>query len=204
MARTKEMKIKNKSGLKSDGSPNAHWLKFQERLKSHQSIDTNNWSEENILGYILERYENNYQISYSFSFSGPPTKSQEMYCVRRMLATVGTQKPHIAKQYIDWVFDTQIIPSKLNISSIAFFFTKNICDKFKDYYRKNNKITRSSELSSDFIEAAKEFDIQVTTYGDLAFIKLALDKNQSAYQDYFNYFSKIKQLGFDEAILENL
>lgn len=198
--------VNKPSGLKNDGTPNKSWLKFADRIKTYNCVAVEKWEPEEILGYLLDRYNKHYQIEFSLSYSGPPSKCSEIYCVKRIMTTVGSEKGTIIKQYIDWVFDTIIIPQKTKITSLAFFFTANLCNKFKSVYHKSNKITSSSQLPVEYTEAASKLNLSVSTYGDLAFVKLALDNSggNDDYKEYSILFQELSNMGFDLNVLNGL
>lgn len=197
--------VNKPSGLKTDGTPNIHWQRFSDKVKLFASKSPSEWSEEEILGYLLDRYSKHFEIEWSLSYSGPPTKCPEMYIIRRMLTTVGTQKGTIAKQYIDWVFDNEIIPKKKQISSLAYFFNVGLCNQFKANFRKATTITRTTELPHSYINSAISLGITVSTYGDLAFAKQAIDCNpEDSLNQYIELFSVLERDGFDKEILNQL
>jgi hypothetical protein len=205
-AKTRRRKKGQLSGLKADGLPNAYWRRFKERLAVYDETPIDQWKDEHVLGHILKRYRDYTGIAFSLSHSGAPTKCQEIYCVRRMRLSLGTEDGAVLKQYVDWVFDNVITPKNIDISSIAFFFTGSFVFKFKAELRKRSKITRSSELPPQYQAIARELSANVTTYGELAFAKLAVDADPSnqAYTKYINLFDKLKEAGFDDHVLANL
>jgi hypothetical protein len=191
------------SGLKHDGRPNAYWRKFKERLDSYSDIPVVNWKEDQFLGHILKRYKDQMGIDFSLSFSGPPTKCKEIYCLRRMILALGTEDSTSIKNYIDWMFDCIIIPQKVTISSIAYFFTTAFILKFKKESRKNNRITRATILPEKYKVIVSNLELDVNTYGDLAFAKVAIqdDPNNNVYDVYGKLFTELKTIGFDESVL---
>lgn len=206
MARNKSItlvpkKITKPSGLKNDGTPNVAWRKFKERLEEFDKTPPENWAPEHILGYLLDRYQSVYEMSFSLSYSGPPSKCSEMYCVKRMLTTIGTEKGNLAKEYVDWVFEKKIIPNKIAIKSLAFFFTSGLCNEFKSVFKKRNKITRSTQLPQYLLDITNK--LQLNTYGDLAFAKLALDSDPER-EDLNNLFRELENAGFNEMVLQAL
>jgi hypothetical protein len=205
-AKKRKRKKGQLSGLKADGTPNAYWRRFKERLATYDQTPVDQWKDEQVLAHILRRYKDYTGIDFSLSHSGAPTKCQEMYCVRRMRIALGTEEGAILKQYVDWVFDNIIQPQNIDITSIAFFFTGKFVWKFKAELRKNSRITRSTELPPHYQAIAHELSANVTTYGELAFAKLAVDAdpNNQAYSKYVNLFDKLKEVGFDDHILTNL
>lgn len=205
MAKRKKQKVKL-SGLRADGSPNAYWTKFKSRLDKYDSVPVSEWSDENFLGHILKRYKDYVGIEYGLSHSGPPTKCREIYCVRRMLISLGSYNKETVKKYIDWVFDTFVIPKNVVIDSMAYFFTSNFILGFKKELRRMNRITRATELPVHFTEIATKLDVDVKTYGDLAFAKIAItdDPSNEELCIYFKLFDELKRAGFDDSILRSL
>jgi len=194
------------SGLKADGKPNAYWRRFKERLDNYADIPVKDWNEEHVLGHILKRYKDQVGMEFSLSYSGPPSKCKEIYCVRRMINFLGAEDGETLKKYIDWVFDTIIIPSNTTISSIAYFFTTNFVLKFKQQMRSESKITRTKKLPENIINLAVGLELDVETYGDLAFAKVAIEndpKNEDL-EVYFRLFTELKEIGFDETVLNSL
>lgn len=194
------------SGLKADGKPNAYWRKFIQRLSDHDSLPVEEWKEEQFLGYIVKRYKDVENVDFTFSFSGSPSRCKEIYCIRRMLSILNIDDSTKVKQYIDWVYDENIIPKKYSITSIGFFFTTNLILRFKQEMRKRNKITRATELPNNIQTLVKNLSLDVKTYGDLAFAKIAIedDPNNEDLQIFSNLFFELKNQGFDNNILNNL
>jgi hypothetical protein len=201
MARSK---VRKTSGLRADGTPNAYWRRFKQRLESYEDISINKWDAECALGHILKRFKEHMGIEYTFSYSGPPSKCQEMFCVRRMISYLGADDGEIIKAYIDWVYDSIIISQKITIKSIAFFFSSNLIVNFKTEFKKKNKITRATKLPSNYEAIINEVGAEVYTYGDLSFAKQALNSDPEDYEEYEILFVKLKSAGFDEGILDTL
>lgn len=200
-------KVKGKlSGLNADGSPNAYWRRFKERLDKYNETPPKEWTAEHVLGHILKRYKEQMGIDFALSYSGPPTKCKEIYCVKRTLLALGTEDGEFAKNYIDWVFDTIIIPGKVTISSIAYFFTTNFVLKFKAEQRRRSRITRATELPSNIKTVVENLSLDVKTYGDLAFAKVAIedDPENEELSMYFRLFTDLKTQGFDDTVLNTL
>jgi hypothetical protein len=194
------------SGLKLDHTPNAHWRKFKERLDNYDQTPPSQWTKEHILGHILKRYKDVVGVEFAISYSGPPTKCKEIFCIRRVLLRLGTEDGEIAKRYVDWVFDTIIIPQKVTISSVAYFLASNLVLKFKAELRRQSRITRATELPESFREVASNLSLDVKTYGDLAFAKVAIedDPENDELKAYFDLFMHLKEAGFDDTVLSSL
>ncbi|NJO18634.1 MAG: hypothetical protein HC877_23775 [Thioploca sp.] len=153
-------KIRKPSGLKSDGTPNVHWKRFKNRLIEYSNKPVSSWTSEEILGHILKRYREFSGNEFTLSYSGAPTKCSEIYCTNRMIHALGSENnAEVSKEYIDWVFDTVIIPQNISINSIAFFFTSNLIQKFKAEARKRRKLTRATQLPAYIEEVTKTLDI---------------------------------------------
>lgn len=196
--------IKKPSGLKKDGTPNLYWKRFKDRTAQFRDLPVEEWSFDQVLGHMFNRYSEHYQIDFAFSYSGPPTKSPEMYCIRRISETLGTANTAILKEFIDWVFDTHIIPKNKEIISLAYFWNKGLCNQFRATFRNRHKLTKSTPIPIEFKEVADRFGLNVSTYGDLAFAKMALDSSPTDYPEYVEFFKYINQLGFNKALLDKL
>lgn len=200
-------KVRKPSGLKRDGTPNSSWRKFKERLEIFDKIPLKEWKYEEVLGYIFKRYSSIYDIDFSLSYSGPPSKCSEIYCIKRMMSVLGTEDPKMSKDFIDWTFDTIIIPKKMQIESLAFFFTTKLIREFKSKFKKSKKITRSTQVPSSIEKIIEDMGFDdIVTYGDLAFAKKAIEMNpdNQAYKPYFKLFDELGNSDFDIKILESL
>ena len=194
--------MKKLSGLKQNGDPNAAWRKFKERLDSYDQVSTEYWTPENLLGHILKRYSSHYGFEYSLSYSGAPTKCKEIYCVKRLVAHMGAKEDFaVLKNYIDWVFDEIIKKdSSIVVNSLAFFFTINLIQRFKIFTiaKSSKPIDRSTALPEEYLIPGFE----VSTYGDLAFAKIAADGDPES--EYVKLFQALQSKNFDMDQLEYL
>jgi hypothetical protein len=204
MAGKRKRKSGQLSGLKQDGTPNAFWRRFKERLNSYETVPLEEWKDEQLLGHILRLYQSRYDLEFTLSYSGPPTKCEEIYFVRRMLYALGAQEsPEVAKEYVEWVFD-KVVKEGQHIDSIAFFTTRQIVRKFKAQYRKKHRITRSTVLPAEFLQLANDYQVDVNTYGDLAFAKRAVDDSPGQYPNYAVYLTQLEKLGLRLATLDTI
>ncbi len=206
MAERKVTKVRKIRGLKEDGTLSGPWLKFKKRLDLYDNVPIQDWNEYNFLGHILKRYKEYMGMELALSYSGAPSKCGEIYCTKRMVLSLGTEDPQTIKNYIDFVYDNYIIPGKVSISSLAYFFTTNFIFDFKKKFRKESKITRSTQLPSDCKCVVDGLGLDVNTYGDLAFAKLAIenDPNNNDLAVYSQMFDTLKNIGFDDTILGRL
>jgi hypothetical protein len=204
MAQRKARKL---GGLKADGSPNAAWTKFKTKLNFYDTTPLEEWTEYDALGHILKRYKDYMGIEYSLSYSGAPSKCGEIYCTKRMILALGSDEGETIKNYIDFIYDTYIIPGKVSFSSLAYFFTPNFIFAFKKNFRKESKITRSTKLPEKYINVLSTLSLQdVTTYGDLAFALAAINDSpdNSDLQIYSTMFSELENIGFNRNVLGSL
>jgi hypothetical protein len=202
----KVTKVKKISGLKEDGTPNAFWQKFKCKLALYESDDISKWQEYHFLGHILKRYKDHMGIEFTLSYSSSPTKCPEMFCIKRMIAFLGVGDNQTIKDYIDFVFDQYIIPKNVSVTTIAYFFTTNFIFEFKKKFRKESRITRATQLPTDYKSVVTNLNLDVCTYGDLAFAKIAIenDPNSSELEIYIRMFDALKNVGFDDSVLGRL
>ena len=182
------------------------WQKFLAKFDEIESLRTSQWKEVHFLGYICARYKTLYGKSFALSYKGAPSKCPEMYLVRKMIAMLGTSNPHTIKAYIDWAFEKKIIPNGVRFKGIGFFTTPNFGNEFHLEREKKSKIEKTTELPEEYKQAATTLNLYVCTYGDLAFIKMALDQDPSseARAPYRTLFHDLMALGFEPAVLKDL
>ena len=193
------------TGLKHDGTPNAYWRRFKERLDAYAETPVEEWTDEHVLGHVLRRYHDYYGSEYALSYTGPPSKCKEMYTVRRVLLAIGAeQNMALAKQYVDWVFDDTIIPKRVEMKNIMFFIAGDLIYRFKMHLHKSKKITRATSLPKPYLDIADALDLSVATYGDLAFAKMAVDQDPDTYANYGALFAKLKEAGFNEEVFSKM
>jgi hypothetical protein len=174
MATRKKAITKGKlSGLKEDGTPNAAWQKFIARMNLYETLPVKEWKNDQFIGYILKKYKEAHGVEFTLSYSGAPTKCKESYAMKRTILMLGFSEPEKIKDYIDFVFDNFLKDSIL--TSIGFFFTTSFILKYKQYLRKKDKITRTTELPPTYKQIISNFDLSLNTYGDLAFVQVAID-----------------------------
>jgi hypothetical protein len=101
------------------------------------------------------------------------------------------------KEYVDWVFDNKIIPKRSHFRKIGFFLTNDFINEFAYAVKKNNKIVRSKELPPAYITIAQDLGIDVNTYGDLAFLQMAIEKNKEKDTPRYILLSNLELLGLD-------
>ena len=93
----------------------------------------------------------------------------------------------------------------MKIRSLAFFGTAGLANEFYEYKTKKEKITRSSPIPSSYKDMAQECGVQVQTFGDLAFIKMAIDsRNDDSIKNYKVFFDKLYSIGFDDLMIKEL
>jgi len=174
------------------------WQKFFSRFNDIETLKIVQWSEVHLLGYICKRYKDFFGTSFAISVKGAPSKCSEIYQIRQIMATLQTSDTKIIKDYIDYIFDKKIILNKVKLKKIGFFITQGFATEFYLDRKQKNIIKRSTPLPQEYLNVAQELNIEANTYGDLAFIKMS---NNVAYN---NLFEKLKSIGFDLSILDNL
>lgn len=182
------------------------WQNFFAKFKEIDTLKNCKWKEIHQLAYICKRYEAHYGRKFAFSFQGAPSKCSEIVLVKKMCAMLGTTNAKTIREYIDWVFDCKIIPKNMKIRTLAFFMTQGMGNEFLSYRAEKNKIDKSTELPQEYLEIVNSMDLPVNTYGDLAFIKNALDEapDNEARAPYKQLLEKLSAIGFDVLVLKDL
>jgi hypothetical protein len=195
-----------------NGELSKPWVKFFSRLESFPSIELTNWTEYEFLGYLIKRYKDYSGQDYTISMSSAPSQNYDLINIKKIIsilhASVYYNKSfnrQYVKDYIDWMFDVDIIPKKKKITSVAFFTTLSNINKFKIQYENSKKITRSSIIPQTYKELAESLNIDISTYGDLAFIKLAIESGEDGGLELYQvYFNKLLEMGLEKSVLETL
>lgn len=187
------------------------WQKFLAKFKDIEALPTSEWKEVHLLGYFCQRYERCYQQKFALSFRGAPSKCNEIYMIKKTMVMLNTLSSDVVKLYIDWVFDGKIIPGKIKIRSIGFLTTPGFGNEFNQYRAKKEKIVKSTELPIKYQEIIDGLGLPVYTYGDLAFVLMALDQSSTDQiteshhlMSYKNLFKYLIAVGFEPATLNNL
>jgi hypothetical protein len=179
------------------------WQKFLLKLKDVDALETHLWKSCHHLGYIMKRYEKTFQQNFALSFKNSHTKCPEMIVVGRIFASLSTTNNETIKEYIDWVYENKIIPKKIKFRTLGFFLTPGFANEFSSYWKEKNKIQKSTPIPIHWKQVVDVLKVSAETYGDLAFIKLALNQDQSR-EPYCKLFKSLQAMGFDEKILNTL
>lgn len=182
------------------------WQKFLAKFEEINNLPVEQWKEAHLLGYFCKRYETLYEQKYALSFKGAPSRCTEIYMIKRTMAMLDTTDPEVVKHYIDWIFDQKIIPNKMRIRTIGFLTTPGFGNVYNQYRSKKEKITKSTELPQQYKAIVDELNVDASTYGDLAFIRMALEKssNTSSMEPYLVLFNRLKELNFKPETLDSL
>ena len=184
-----------------------HWQKFLMKFNEIESLDSSDWKEVHLLSFFCECFEQAYSQKYSLSFkTTAPSRCPEINVIKRVTATLNTTDSSLVKEYISWVFDKKITPSKVRIRSINYLLTAGYGNEFIQYVNDKNKVEKSTPLPPEYKQVADTLDIPVYTYGDLAFAKMALeaDPDSESRAPYKILFNSLNVLGFNLSILERL
>lgn len=183
--------------------PNDKYRQFFEKFPEINSLDVNGWKTVHILAYFCKKYEEQYQVKYSFKFNSPsPPKCFEVFQVKR-LAMLLSSNPSILKEYIDWVFKTKVVQAKRRLTSISFITNEGVTQEYKTNVllagKKNLNVDRSTDLPNNFKDVFQEIGIFAQSYGDLAFLA-----QMEQTPDMIVAFQKLEQLGFDKEIINRI
>lgn len=201
-----ETKSKKKhKPLTATGKLSGWWVKFFDKTREFECIQVGKWKEHHLVGYICKRFQDIYKIPYSFSLKGAPSTCPEMFMIKKIIYMLNNDNPRFIKDYVDWVFDKKIIPQKKKLTSFGFFATPQLANEFQIFHAESKKIRRSSPLPEEYQKLADNMEIGISTFGELAFIKLALEANNGDdLQKYNEFMNCLYSICFDENVLNNL
>lgn len=144
------------------------YKEFFSKFDQLSNLQTKDWKTVHVIGYFCKKYKEYYNFDYTFKFNTPqPSKCYEVFQINKV-ATMLSSNPEILKDYIDWVFTTQVSQRKRKITVIGYLANINMINdfKFKVLFNKPN-VDRSTYLPNNILNIVSEFG--VNTYGDLSF-----------------------------------
>lgn len=172
------------------------WQKFFKRFEEINEIKVSEWKEVHILGYICKKYEEKFHRKFIVTIKGAPTKSPDIYMVKRISAMLSTTNKRTVKEYIDWAFDHKI--KKQPFRKIGFFLTQGFGNEFLEYReKKKNDWDRSTQVPAIYKTIAEELGININTYGDLAFIQMAANRNNDKTTPHNVLLGNLELIGLD-------
>lgn len=182
------------------------WQNFFARFSEIEELKNSKWTDVHQLAYICKRYKAHYGREFIFSLKNAPSKCPEIVLVKKMCAVLGTSNARTIREYVDWVFDTKIIPKNMKIRSLAFFMTQGLGNEFFLQRADKNKIDKSTELPNEYRIVVEVLGLPVSTYGDLAFAKNALEEapDSTSRAPYKQLFEQLCAIGFDPVVLKDL
>lgn len=189
----------------SIGLLNKHWQKFFAKFLEIETLKVSKWQEVHMLAYICKRYQEHFGYKFGIAIKGAPSKCPDLYMVKQIMASIGTTNMSTIKDYIDWTFNKKIIPNNVKFKKIGYFLTPGFVNEFQLDKKERSIIKRSTELPKEYKEIATQLGLEVSTYGDLAFVKLATDKAGNDYNNpYVQLFLNLEAVGFEPKTLERL
>lgn len=182
------------------------WDTFFKKLSMWKDMPVSDWKEYQVLGYLISRLESYLERKFAFSLSGQPSKCPEIFFVKKIIYSLDTKDTEIIKNYIDWVFDNKIIPSKTKLRSVGYFHNSSFANQFLDEVKKSNKITRTTPLPVEYKTIVDYFKAPAETFGDLAFVKKVIESNPEDDDavTFKKMFSNLISIGFKEEFIKDL
>lgn len=182
------------------------WQKFLAKFEEIEILKNSQWKEVHLLGYFCKRYEKHYGMKFALSFRGAPSKCNEIYMVKKIMYMLDTTNMRTVRAYIDWIFDQKIIPGKMKIRTIGFLTTPGFGNEFNSYVTLKAKIVKTTELPPEYKQIVDSLNLEVATYGDLAFVKMALESapESESRAPYKILFTNLMAIGFEPSVLNNL
>ncbi len=184
--------------------PNKWWGNFFEKFKEIDTLHVDSWKHIHILAYICKRHSSYFGRTYAFTFKGAPSSCPEMFLTKSIFAALNTTSSSLVKEYIDWVWDKLIIPQNKILRSIGYFNTAAFINQFLGERKEKNRVTRTTELPSEWQPFADYNKVYAQTYGDLVMIYQALKEDSDSRENYQKYLNQLYDFGLEENILKEL
>lgn len=182
------------------------WQKFLAKFSEINELQTSQWKEVHLLAHICRRYEDACGAPFALTYRGAPSKCVEIYMVKKIMAMLNTTNMRIVRAYVDWVYDQKIIPKKVKFRTLGFFTTPGFANEFGTFKTEKERITKTTQLPIEYRQVAEQLELEVSTYGDLAFIKMAVDQSpdSAARAPYRKLLSHLSIIGLDTSSLNSL
>ena len=182
--------------------PNEKYRQFFEKFAEIETLDVAAWKPVHILAYFCKKFKEHYAFDYAFKFNNPsPNKSFEVFQIKR-LAMLLSSNSQLLKDYIDWIF-RESNAAKAKRRSISFITEEGLVLYYKNSIllkgKKNLNVDRSTQLPLNYRSIFQEIGVNAQNYGDLAFL---FQMERTPEMD--SAFAKIKELGFDEEIVQRI
>lgn len=181
------------------------WQTFFNKFEEIETIKVSQWKPVHILAYFDKRFREHYKKNFAYTCKPVPGRCVEIVLVKQMIAMLGTTNMRTIKEYIDWVFDEKIIPRNMKIRTLAFFGTAGMANEFFQKKAAKDRITRSSIIPDSYKQVANECGVSAATYGDLAFIKMAINsRDDDSIKNYREFFDRLYSIGFEDVVIKEL
>ncbi len=171
------------------------WETFFKKGSNALTLSPDEWKDHQILWYLMYRFKEMTGREFACQYTKSPTSSSELYFIKALKAMMGTSNGSVLKQYIDWIFEHKLPENKLQLRSLNFLNIPALANEFLAFRQKSKIVSRTTTLPSSWMEKAKELDVEAETYGDVAFIELAVLQG-SAEENYKNFYRFLLSEGF--------
>lgn len=184
--------------------PNDQYKKFFSKFSEIETLSIDDWKVVHLLSYFCKKYKDTYSVDYKFKFNSPnPNKCFEVFQIKK-LASMLTSNPKLLKEYIDWIYLNKVIKAKRRLTSISFMTVEGIVNEYKFNVlltgKHNLNVDRSTPLPDKYKLCFQDAGINISTYGELAFISQMSDMSFEV----IGAFQKIEDLGFDKEVLSRI
>jgi hypothetical protein len=183
--------------------PNDKYQKFFDKFKEIDSLEVNKWGKAHLLGFFCKKYKEAYGLDYAWKFNHQsPNKCFEVWQLNTLCAKLSAN-PVILKEYITWAFQTLVPKAKRRLTSISFLTKDDVVNPYKMNILSGNKqvanLDRSTPLPSDYQKVFNDADMNIKTYGELAFLS-----NMEQTSQISDAFLELQLLGFDKETLQRI
>lgn len=170
------------------------YQKWFDKFNEIDTLDVSQWKSVHLISFICQKYREHYGIDYTMRMNHTsPSKSYEVWQISKLTQML-TKDPIILKNYISWIFSEKIIKRKKQIKTLAIFTLPENVNEYK-WQVFDNQIDRTTPLPENILNAVKDIDNTIRTYGDLAFI------NNTEELEHAYLFAQLDKIGFDRKIL---
>lgn len=183
------------------------YKKLHALIENIKDQDIKDWTILYSLAYMCNCYKIKFNTDYVLSYSGSPSQCYEYKLFSRLWAMLRANSTNaiIVKNYIDWFFKNY--DSKNPFRSVGALVKADLVVKYNAQKEKQSVPSMNTPLpdaTKDIINSIEELKY-VTTYGDLLYIKKAMDADSKNIPSIItNLFEALTNSGFDLSILNKV
>ncbi len=182
------------------------YQKFEALFNTLDSVPVSDWTVTHSIVYICKKYHEKFGMRFVLSYKGSPSSSPEYKMTARLWMMLCAKKGDglLIKDYVDWFYHNY--NSQTHFVSIGALTREATIAQFQKLRKAKDKPERATPLPQKLQAIVKAFPetAYVKTWGDLVFLKQAMESDKNSPDAYHEMFAAMEEFGFDLKILNEV